>query len=146
MKRPKCMEARDRRLAAIHEAGHKVVAHHLGVPTRGAKIWRRGAPSLRGRSWGGQIGIAAAPAAKRRCAAVAGAIAEAAWTGDDEPDFYDPGTMSLTDWKQAGVEPGDGDALLDAADAVFALLRRGGPLWSALLREARQLMLDGRDA
>jgi hypothetical protein len=103
---PKRIEARDRRLAAVHEAGHKVVAHHLGVPTRGARIWRRGAPSLSGRSWGGQIGIAGALAAKLRQVAVAGAIAEAAWTGDDEPDSYDPAMMSATDWGGRGSSPG----------------------------------------
>jgi hypothetical protein len=61
--------------------------------------------------------------------AVAGAIAEALWTGDGEVYFYDPVTMSPTDWKWAGAGPGDGDEMLEAADAVFALLGRGGPLW-----------------
>jgi hypothetical protein len=75
--------------------------------------------------------------------AVARAIAEAVWTGDD-PDFYDPATMSPTDWQWAGVEPGDGDTLLDAADIVSGLLQHGSRLWPDLIREARQLMVQAR--
>jgi hypothetical protein len=142
----KRIEAHDRRWAALHEAGHLVVAHHLGVPTKDARIFRLGEPSREDKSWGGNIGIdCAAPPDKLRLVAVAGAIAEAVWTGE-EPDFYDPATMSPTDWQWAGVEPGDSDTLLDAADIVSGLLQPGGRLWPDLVREARQLIVQARQA
>ena len=144
---PKRTEARDRRRTAIHEAGHLAVAQHLGVPTKDARIWRRDAvEALIETTWGGNIAIGCygAPIGVRRVVAVAGTIAEAVWTGEDEVDFDDPGAMSATDWKQAGVQPGDGDRLLEAAEVAFALL--SGPLWPALVREARRLILEARHA
>jgi hypothetical protein len=158
-------EARDRRQSAMHEAGHLVVALHFGVPAH-AEIWRIGDPTLDERSWTGQTQmcryevrsdrrgrlrsrrIRVTPATKRKIG-VAGIIAEAVWQDDltsPEDLLCDPAAMSPTDWKMAGGAPDEdvGWRIIRAAEEVFGLLARGGPLWGELVTAARQLIVDAR--
>ncbi len=75
---------------------------------------------------------------------VAGAVAECLWEdrywGLDNVDWYDPGTMSDSDWRSARCEPGSPDrAFFSAVEKVAALFRyrdNEGPLWPALTQTA----------
>jgi hypothetical protein len=142
------IDARDRRLVAVHEAGHQLVADYLGVPMGGAYIRRAAAPEPGELSWCGHVSLyGSAPAEKLCLVAVAGAVAEAAWSGD-EPDLA---MMSESDWEMAGFasrrrvrRAGYGRDLFEALDDVWSLLRRGGPLWPELVREARRLIEEAR--
>src|SRR5262249_11799864 len=82
--------ARDRRLAAVHEAGHVVVARRLGLEILSAWIRPDGSEE---RSWDGrvQINTSDAPKIARQMVGVAGSVAEWLWEGgemeDSLPDF-----------------------------------------------------------
>jgi hypothetical protein len=147
----------DRRMAAIHEAGHVVVARSLGIPVASSWIapndnhgdqWEK--------SWTGrtQLGPMQSKCSKRqgRLIGVAGAIAEQFWSDDDD-SFWDddvwrdPEIMSESDWEMAGCRPGQPNkAFFTAIDHVAALLKRDGLLWPSLLQTARALIVEGRSA
>jgi hypothetical protein len=143
--------ARSRRRSAIHEAGHAVVARHLGVAViscwiavdNDAKL------GLRGISWRGNTKtFGAATKTANRLIAVAGAAAENCWSGEfkaiDVPWDLDDSSMSYSDWAGTGCEPGEPDReCLKAFDRVTGLLCRGRPLWNELLLTARTLIMDG---
>jgi hypothetical protein len=147
------MEALDRRRSAVHEAGHFVVARHLGVRVCGAYISRVRDPSLDEPSWTGRMSIerrAYVRSSRRRLCmvAVAGAVAEDVWfkgytCPDDLLEFE--GDLSLTDWALAGCVPGEPDRkMLRAAEEVADLLsREGGVLWQPLCLVARALLRVG---
>jgi hypothetical protein len=113
---PSRIEARDRRLSAIHEAGHAVIARHVGARVEWAEIWRNPAPDEGEKTWIGRIRFEGLSHPRPRVAmiAVAGAIAEHVWR--DDADFLEnegewawdeEAIMSPTDWAMAGCEPGD---------------------------------------
>jgi hypothetical protein len=147
------ISARDRRHAAVHEAGHVVVARHLGLMSFNAEIRKIEPQDLSEKEWVGSVrcqteGVAAS---KRKMVAVAGLVAEACWNGEDFYDlseFFDlnPEGMSRSDWDLSGClysEPSE--QLLDAMEQVFELLNRErGDLWNALLVEARSLIVRSR--
>jgi hypothetical protein len=106
--------SRDRRMAAIHEAGHMVVASSFGVlcqawivPVLGSERWQK--------MWVGQCCFSGKKPTKQhqRMIAVAGAVAEACWQDRmiwdvaDEWDWYDPDVMSESDWRFAGCLVGE---------------------------------------
>ena len=85
---PARIEARDRRLAAIHEAGHAVVARHMRVTAFNPEIWRNPDAGKNEKTWLGNIRIERSPRTSRAhmaMIAVAGAIAEHGW--EDDGDF-----------------------------------------------------------
>lgn len=148
------MCAYDRRLSAIHEAGHALVALRLGCEIS-VQIYETGTDKhLSERLWGGNMSAWGLPDERSNPdlmrVAVAGLVAETLWKDghiDDyseswawEDKLHEMDSMSQTDWELAGCEPGNpNDALVDvAADTAVFLMRN----WAALLDLSRTLMRD----
>jgi hypothetical protein len=140
----------DARDSAVHEAGHAVVARHLGSDDVTAYIERTGTTNpLLEKAWIGQCRshtLGLSDLDKRR-------IGIAGWAAlyvEHDPDTYyvmddltDPNAMSPSDWSQVGVPPGDPDGEVEKlAEEIIGLLR--GPLRAALYAEAR-IILDAAD-
>jgi hypothetical protein len=152
------IEALDRRKSAVHEAGHEVIARHVGAGCINAWIHPTEtngvADPLLERTWNGhcRVLLSTTTAESRRMIAVAGAVAErvcGVW--GDAPNAYSliecfewsEDTMSPADWKMAGVEPGKpDDAFMQAVEDVIDLL--DGPLKPELYATARELIVDAR--
>jgi hypothetical protein len=152
--------AHERRMAAIHEAGHLVISQMFGFPCN-AWIWPHDVPGEK--TWLGQTksgprfivrrGATSSRVptkAQKRMIAVAGAIAEDCWlssiSGELEIDWWDPNAMSETDWRLSGCPAGEPSTrLFKAADKVTTLLRPdGGRLWQPLILSARDLLVGSR--
>jgi hypothetical protein len=147
--------ARDRRMAAIHEAGHMVIAGRFGVRYQ---AWILPAPDndpWEEKTWIGTcrfLGEKKPTKQQKRMIAVAGAAAEACWQdremwdGAEDINWYDPAVMSPSDWRGAGCPVGKPDThFFTAVGDVAALLRPdGGPLWSPLIQAARNLIAESR--
>ena len=153
LKKPARIEERDRRLAAIHEAGHVVIARHLGAWVTQAYIARHRPAHQFEKTWTGECGVVwiehkVSPAHDAMIVAVAGAVAEHIWMGDGdflredgEWPWEEEAIMSQSDWRLAGVEPGKPtpDFML-AVGEVLDLLT--GPLKPELYATARRLIAD----
>ena len=77
----------------------------------------------------------------------AGAAAELCWQHEDiHPDHWiEADRMSECDWRLAGCPLGEPDDIcIEAIEELQCLLSEDGPLWSDLLRQARQLVVDAR--
>ncbi|MCK8788254.1 hypothetical protein M0638_28285 [Roseomonas sp. NAR14] len=153
--------ANDRRRSAVHEAGHYVVAHHVGLRNVRAQIFRRSERNvLEEPTWGGNCGVPWMPLSRlsdrrRIMFSVAGAVAEQAWDDYrgrerlDELCFEDlliePDAMSATDWDGCGCLPGEPNLkLVRCAEQVAELLTpHGGALWPLLLQTSRSLIRNG---
>jgi hypothetical protein len=155
--------ATDRRHAAVHEAGHFVVAGWAGVRQVGAWIGRSATTDFRNnRSWVGQMlwsekHMDRLSERRRMMVAVAGAFAVEVWEGHFDPDpddggsYYlgcpeealcDPAFMSPTDWRLADHDWGDASPqLIRAAESAIELLE--GELWQPLIAASRTLIRDG---
>ena len=160
--------ATERRLAAIHEAGHVVIARSFGMVCQGEIYPTHTSDLARERTWTGRIfrqmsgkrrGRLIVPTKKQlRMIAVAGAIASTYWQNRKivrrEPrlDWWDSiwwSEMYKTDWQlaecPARVRNPD-KKLCAAAKEVAALLKPvGGQLWPSLLLIARELIEDSRE-
>jgi hypothetical protein len=139
--------ARDRRTAAVHEAGHAVIAMHLGAQVQSVHIRKnRTADLWSEKSYVGQATYSEPPDfEQRRLIAVAGMVAEEVWRARGVTEHYwgdvmlDPECMSPTDWAETGCTPGDPDfELHEAAEAVEVLL--GGALFPKLTVLSRRLI------
>lgn len=83
--------ARDRRLAAVHEAGHLVVARLFGVDISSCRIfpnrgWSAAEPTYE-KSWIGRIqfcSVKSSTVEQRRLIGIAGVVAECCWNNEDE--------------------------------------------------------------
>jgi hypothetical protein len=147
------VSARDRRHAAVHEAGHVVVARHLGIMTVQVEIRKIEPQDFTDKEWVGSVqclteGVVAS---KRKVVAVAGLVAEACWDGEKFDDLYDalelnPEEMSQSDWDLSGCLSGEpSKQFWDAMEQAFELLNREtGKLWNALFVEARGLIVRSR--
>jgi len=139
---PKQIEAIERRRIAVHEAGHVIIARHLGVGAQ-AIIHPNPVPSEDEKSWLGKTFLSDFPNRKAgRMIGVAGVVAEHLWGGQNihDLDFEDPDVMSWTDWKGTGCEPGKPDNdLYKAANRVAWLLQKPNR-WTKLCLEARSLI------
>ena len=161
------LAAKDRRFAAIHEAGHFVMARWArGRPVRGwfVKAWIEPTgemPPDRPNElgfvlykpiWGGGVQFPShcRPALSHRrhlMIGVAGALAEQAWEQrfeDDTDPYLDldvvAGKMSIP--KTGTDEPGNWSRKrINAAHRVFHLLRN--ELWPELIRTSRTLIKEG---
>ena len=141
------IHARERRLAAVREAGHVVIARWIGVEIMSA--WIAPYTGETGElTWIGQIRISSMRGAdkfSRRMVGVAGSVAEHLWRGEWIEDYSPEGSMSETDWLLAGcVQDIPDDQLMDAAGEVSRILARGGPGWQALIAETRRLIVSSR--
>lgn len=158
-------EAIDRRMAAIHEAGHVVIARHLGIVAPSASIFPTGTRNEWEKQWVGKasfyryviIGkrkqrVEPAPERAQQMLGVAGAVAEFCWQGESARDieetecWHDPDVMSGTDWEGTGCAPGEPTRqLFRAIDRVFSLFdRETGKLFPHVTREARRLIEESR--
>lgn len=138
------IRARERRLAAVREAGHVIVARRAGLEVVSAWI----APEAGGRTWIGQIQFRSMRWAEehvRRMVGVAGSVADHLWRGGWIEDYSPRGSMSESDWHLAGcVQDEAHDLLMDAARDVARILARGGSGWQALIAESRWLIISSR--
>jgi hypothetical protein len=144
-------EARDRRDAAVHEAGHVVVARHVGVTVVRAYIYP--VPDalddyLNRTMWNGDTVLArfdnASPEQLAKIA-VAGAIATLSWRGKPI-ELWKFQMKSFGDWAMCGCQPGRATIEMeDAAVAVYALFNSGNRvLWKAVCQGARRLIENSR--
>jgi hypothetical protein len=153
----KRIEARDRRWAAIHEAGHDTMARHRGMREVDSWIERVGDPTRYETSWVGHCRWRNPTRGSRRSdtmIGVAGMIAENLWKAGNDPgrmdSIYDllddPNCMSESDWRNAGLNCDNGWTKTQhrQIEAVIDLL--SGPLWSELLATARKLIVESRDS
>ena len=140
--------ARERRTAAVHEAGHAVVARRYGMRSS-ARIFPNVGADPQGweRTWLGQSECFGQTQSehRRKVIAFAGAVAECCWYRDpiDHSSMWeDPDRMSPSDWALAGCAPGEPDrACLLAAEKAESLL--SGRLWPQLVTTARALIVKG---
>ena len=144
--------ARDRRLAAVHEAGHVVIARMFSIK---ADAYIRpvlgNVDVLYESMWIGQTLYNRRDLRSRREHAmfgVAGAVAKLCWRGefiDDESIWYEPEMMSESDWESTGCVPGEPDEnCLEAISAVAAVLERGASHWDDLVSVARDLIISSQ--
>jgi membrane-associated protease RseP (regulator of RpoE activity) len=141
-----------RRQAALHEAGHIVIAKRFGSESFGyifPRVPFEKIDSTDDKLWGGQT---SGPLRKlqrlsriRRCMiAVAGAVAEVGRGELDDILFYDPDVMSPTDWESAECEPGNPDRTrLRAVDKVAEIFNSDHGR-SELYNMARALIVAAR--
>jgi hypothetical protein len=116
-------------LVAVHEAGHLVVARHLGYHHRAAgSIWES-IGEFEGKV---RLGEDFRSARDDRLVSVAGAVAVSIWFKKE----LEEEDMSASDWQGTGCEPGKPDAALVVAFAEVAELLRG-PLWPDLVISVR---------
>ncbi|MGE3992943.1 hypothetical protein [Pseudorhodoplanes sp.] len=147
----KRIAARDRRKAAIHEAGHFVMGEHLGFTMEWACIERTFSDNPSGEKlWVGRTRrVNGGSKQAVRLYAVAGSVAESIWDGSDdffEEEFYDKDALSATDWAGAGCKPGNPTKVfLSAIEQAYTLFERSGPLWPRVLAKSRELIVDSRD-
>ena len=143
----KQIQARERRLSAVHEAGHLVIARHLGVAAASAWIAPNENAGPEEKTWLGQMRVIGLPARRlsRRMIGVAGHVAVWAWMRADARDYF-PDGLSDSDWRITGDRADSwGAALLSAASRVRTLLDPdGGPLWPDLIAESRRLIVESR--
>jgi hypothetical protein len=147
------LSAKDRRHAAVHEAGHAVVAKYLGLSNVQAEIRKIAPQDYTEKEWVGSTRclMEGVDASTRIMVAVAGAVAEACWNNETFDELYIkledfPGQMSQSDWDMSGCSPGEApEQFWDAMEHAFELLNRDtGKLWNALLTEARRLIDSSR--
>jgi hypothetical protein len=140
--------ARDRRHAAVHEAGHLVVATRLGFETCSAWIVANDGGGTDEVTWLGRVQIhnpGKLPKTAQRMVGVAGSVAEWLWQGGWIEDYSPEGLMSESDWHLAGCIPDEPDhALMVAVAEVGRLFERGSQGWQELIAEARRLIVNSR--
>ena len=139
---------RDRRQAAVHEAGHVVVAGLLGYNPVSAWICLTDSANLLfEKGWCGrvQFWLHGASDHDRRMIGVAGEVATIHWNEDFVEDCFWESDLSESDWDLTGCTPDEPDKrLFDAVREVSVLLARNGPHWPSLARTARRLICESR--
>jgi len=143
--------ARDRLCAALHEAGHVVVARYVGVTVGKAyiypvpEIWD---DRLSQKTWLGDTKMYPDfdnPSPQQLAmVGVAGAVAQLCWRREAPVDEQWQPLMSGTDWGicfcKSGKETLEELQLQEAVSAVYVLLKRkSGRLWRQLYEQARRL-------
>jgi hypothetical protein len=142
------IKARDRRQAAVHEAGHYVVAWHFRIPVSTWITPNDTSDPRATRTWLGRaqiqlVGKRRLSAIRQAMIGVAGAVAEDVWESRTRPgefldvnlflDVLEPASMSPTDWEMTGCQPGEPNPkFCRAVEQTWELL--DGELWAPLLR------------
>jgi hypothetical protein len=141
----------DRRRSAVHEAGHAVLAEHLGVGAVAEIIPTFADDLMNKKAWIGRCYFLSKLSKEQaRIIAVAGATAEGCWfnqyLGPWDIEWEDPEVMSASDWRYSGCAIGEPDRLFRrAAFKVFELLQQdGGSLWPLLVRQSRKIITNSR--
>jgi len=153
----KRLSARDRRHAAIHEAGHVTMARHVGLNAVSAWLEEIRDPGKHDKLWIGHTEYLPPSFLNKKISrkkivmyAVAGAVAECCWNREafDEDVWSDPDAMSASDWISCGCEPSvPSPKILNIIEDVFSLFsREAGELWPAVAIEARSLIRNSRDS
>lgn len=148
------LEARERRLAALHEAGHAVLAREIGMLGVSAEIWRARDPSPERNSWVGQMhfldSLGKKAPFKRSMIGVAGLVAvnlflkrraAASFSGIESLSPTDLAIAGVGRDAEGGLDAGDVRHLMRACQAV-ALVFRDPDIRRLLLRTARRLILE----
>jgi hypothetical protein len=137
---------RDRRQAAVHEAGHVVIAALLGYNPTSAWICLAGSLDLLSeKCWFGRVQFCLHGASDhdRRMIGVAGEVATIHWNGGFVEDCIWDSDLSESDWRLTGCTPGEPDKkFFDAVSEVSVLLARNGPHWPSLTLTARRLICE----
>jgi hypothetical protein len=139
-------QARDRRIAAIHEGGHTIVAWLEGLEAE-PRIWPREADNRQEMFWGGEClyGPGFVSDMARRRIAVAGVVAESTWI-DMHPqyglrDAPAPLThMSAADWETARQPYGKADWRMRRAEAQVRARFRRPDVWEDVLTVAHHVI------
>ena len=146
----------EKRLAAMHAAGHLVIARHLGVRTCSARLYRPNFFSVWKDDFRADAGeMESLPVFHALMVGTAGAMAEIAWHRYTQPSgrFQKPPRIALCcvsglNQRAAflrtfmGTDTRGGPAR--AAEDVWILISPGfGPLWEPLCRIAGTLMQRG---
>jgi hypothetical protein len=152
--------AKNRRLAAIHEAGHVGMARRIGLQCVSARLEKTSHPSQFDKLWIGQTrflppSLVGKIVSERDWAmfGVSGRVAEYCWRRisfdeTEADDWYDDEVMSASDWAACRCDPGNPtDELLETIKIVFSLFdRETGKLWRDLLVDARSLIKMSRNS
>jgi hypothetical protein len=148
---PRRVAARDRRISAIHEAGHVVAAQWRSVAMPMAFIWPSGFDGHEYKSWLGSMVNDPTTAENSRLIGVAGAIAEHIWLGHADTyicnialwESEEACRMSPADWQNTRTTPGKPDRkFMTAVRSVHKQF--AGPLWPEVCRVARALIVRSR--
>lgn len=152
---PARIKAYDRRSAAIHEAGHALMAVELGYDADAWIYAHETSDPLDEKTWLGHTTIHGGPGdyghPHSRMVAVAGMVAEILWKNGRNDDYAEPygwedylmdgGSMSYSDWRMADCEPGEPDADLFEVTAKVGRLFMS-ELWPTLTEMSRMLMSE----
>jgi hypothetical protein len=152
---PKRLSARDRRLAAVHEAGHLTMARHVGIYGASAWLEEKRPTGDCEKLWIGHTKYLSPSIFKKKIShrkfvmfAASGAIAECCWRREsfDDDTWFDPDSMSSSDWVGCGCDPGEPSCkILNIIEDVFSLFNRdAGELWPAVAITARSLIKNSQ--
>jgi hypothetical protein len=156
LERVRRFRARDRHILAIHEAGHFVVARHVGVRSPGAAIWESGLGrcSLEGATHIPPADLERLTDDQVVMIAVAGGVAEMWWANRFAPAIAGAkeflvgsvASMSIGDWQFAPASPvAPHPQIVRAASAVGDLMRPdSGEAWADVVSVAVVLRIHGR--
>lgn len=148
---PTRIKAYDRRAAAIHEAGHALMAVHLGYVADAWVYPNDSGNPLESKTWVGHVCLHGGPnnRSHSRLIALAGMAAETIWKNGHHEDYahsygwedylLDGDAMSFSDWRLADCSPGyPDDDLHEVTAEVGALFM--SDLWPTLTDMSRILM------
>lgn len=152
---PARIKAYDRRISAIHESGHALMAIHLGYDATAWIHTNDTIAPLDEKTWLGHMSMHNTPTDSghphTRMVAVAGMVAETLWKNGHQEDYAEPygwedyladeDSMSFSDWRLADCVPGEpDDNLYDVTADVGRLFM--SDLWLTLTDMSRTLIGD----